>query len=140
MNLSKNFTLEEFTRSSTAEKHKIKNYLPDHLKPVVIRLFEKTVQPLRDLLNVPLIISSGYRSLKLNELVGGKSNSKHTLGMAVDLMSEIPVQIMLNTLRDSNIMFTKAINENNRWLHLSFTGENSRLCYYTKDYHNYIKI
>lgn len=140
MKLSKNFTLEEFERSDIAKEKGINNKLPGHLMSVSARLFDKTVQPLRELLNTPLIITSGFRCLKLNEAVGGVSNSKHTLGMAVDLVSKLPVSIMLQTLKDSDIPFTKAINENDKWLHLSYTGEDLRKCYYTKDYQNYMPV
>lgn len=79
------FTLEEFTRSSTAKRLKIDN-TPDD---VVIRNIQYGVQmvlePLRKLLQTPIIITSGYRCAELNKAVGGVANSWHTKGNAADL-------------------------------------------------------
>lgn len=79
------FTLEEFTRSTTAKRLKIDN-TPDD---VVIRNIQYGVQmvldPLRRLLHTPIIITSGYRCAKLNKAVGGVANSWHTKGNAADL-------------------------------------------------------
>lgn len=79
------FTLEEFTRSTTAKRLKIDN-TPDD---VVIRNIQYGVQmvldPLRRILQTPIIITSGYRCAKLNKAVGGVANSWHTKGNAADL-------------------------------------------------------
>ena len=79
------FTLEEFTRSTTAKRLKIDN-TPDD---VVIRNIQYGVQmvldPLRRMLQAPIIITSGYRCAKLNKAVGGVANSWHTKGNAADL-------------------------------------------------------
>ena len=79
------FTLEEFTRSTTAKRLKIDN-TPDD---VVIRNIQYGVQmildPLRRILQAPIIITSGYRCAKLNKAVGGVANSWHTKGNAADL-------------------------------------------------------
>lgn len=79
------FTLEEFTRSSTAKRLKIDN-TPDD---VVIRNIQYGVQmvldPLRRILQTPIIITSGYRCAKLNKAVGGVANSWHAKGNAADL-------------------------------------------------------
>lgn len=42
------------------------------------------LQALRDKLGRPIIINSGYRSPKHNKAVGGASQSKHMLGLAID--------------------------------------------------------
>lgn len=79
------FTLEEFTRSSTAKKLKIDNTPNDE----VIRNLQYGVQmvldPLRRIHQAPIIITSGYRCSALNRAVGGVSNSWHTKGNAADL-------------------------------------------------------
>lgn len=141
MKISKNFTLEEIERSDIAKENGIYNKLPTYLLKPVKRLINRTLQPLRNLIDEPIFITSGYRSNKLNDLIGGVSSSKHTLGMAVDIISKnLTIQELQTLLKNSNIPFTKAINENDKWLHLSFTGENTRLCYYTKDYLNYTRV
>lgn len=79
------FTLEEFTGSSTAKRLEIDNTPND----VVIRNIQYGVQmvlePLRRILQAPIIITSGYRCAELNKAVGGVANSWHTKGNAADL-------------------------------------------------------
>ena len=45
----------------------------------------KMLQRLRDYLDAPVIVTSGYRCKKHNKVVGGVENSYHTLGMASDI-------------------------------------------------------
>lgn len=75
MQLSKNFTLEEMTKSATAQRLGINNAPKvdevDNLK----KLCEKILQPLREEYKKPIIVSSGFRSEKLNNAVGGSSTS-----------------------------------------------------------------
>ena len=79
------FTLEEFTRSTTAKRLKIDNTPNDE----VIRNLQYGVQmvldTLRWILQAPIIITSGYRCAALNKAVGGVANSWHTKGNAADL-------------------------------------------------------
>jgi uncharacterized protein YcbK (DUF882 family) len=44
------------------------------------------LQALRDVLNKPIKINSGYRSPEHNKAIGGASNSLHTLGLAADVV------------------------------------------------------
>lgn len=48
------------------------------------RLCEELLDPLRAYLQLPLIVTSGYRSEAHNRRVGGVPGSDHTRGMAVD--------------------------------------------------------
>lgn len=83
-NLSPHFTLEEFTRSDTGERYGADN-TPN---PAIIKNLRGTatcMEDIRSLLsNVPIYISSGYRSLDVNRLVGGAVNSAHMQGYAAD--------------------------------------------------------
>jgi uncharacterized protein YcbK (DUF882 family) len=53
------------------------------------------LQALRDVLNKPIKINSGYRSPEHNKAIGGASNSLHTLGLAADVVVDgvTPIQI-----------------------------------------------
>ena len=87
MNLSKNFTLREFTKSQTATRHGIDNTPQGQHLESAKELFEKVVQPVRDHFGVTRL-NSGYRSPELNKAVGGSATSQHCKGEAVDM--EVP--------------------------------------------------
>lgn len=76
IHLSPNFRLSEFESGDRAP-------FPEE---VVHNLFEVAwqLQRLRDALWRPLVVTSGYRSLKHNEAVGGAPASFHVKGMAAD--------------------------------------------------------
>ena len=82
-NITQNFTLEEYQRSSTADKYKINNIVPPKYKDNMNRVLS-LLQVIRDAWGGPIIISSGYRCPELNKKVGGASNSDHVYGAAVD--------------------------------------------------------
>ena len=84
MLLSDNFTLAEFVRSATAERHRISN-LPRWEHVLALRnLCQNVLQPLRNRFG-RIIINSGYRCERLNELVHGVGNSQHMRGEAADI-------------------------------------------------------
>lgn len=83
MNLSPNFTLQELTASQTAARRDIDN-TPDGEVMAHLRLVAIMLERVRDLLGVPVLVSSGYRSPALNEAIGGSATSVHCLGLAAD--------------------------------------------------------
>jgi hypothetical protein len=87
MNLTRNFTLAEMVHSTTAIRNNIDNTPKDI---VIIRnlthLCQKVLEPLRDHMDCPIRVSSGYRSPELNKLVKGSKSSQHCLGQAADLV------------------------------------------------------
>jgi len=48
--------------------------------------FMITLEALRHEFNEPMIISSGYRDLSYNQVIGGAKNSPHLYGKAVDVV------------------------------------------------------
>jgi len=83
--ISKNFTLEELTASATAKEKGIRNN-PGQTDVVnLCGLVHNILQPLRTAMGHPIKIGSGYRSLALNNAVGGVKNSQHMKGEAADL-------------------------------------------------------
>lgn len=85
MRLTEHFQLEEFTRSSTAQKYHIDNTPSEQVIKNLRNLCEKVLEPLRQWYGKPIIIGSGYRCPALNKAVGGVSNSQHMKGEAADL-------------------------------------------------------
>lgn len=85
MNLTKNFTLRELTKSETAERLGILNTPTKEVLANLQELASTVLQPIRDKWGEPIIITSGYRSPRLNSAVGGAVNSQHMIGQAADI-------------------------------------------------------
>lgn len=82
------FTLEEFIRSSTAQRLKINNTPNDEVLRNIQYGVQMVLDPLRRMLQTPITITSGYRCAELNKAVGGVPNSWHTKGNAADIRVE----------------------------------------------------
>ena len=85
--LSKYFKLGEFIQSRTAVQQKITNQFVhrDHVVENIIFLHDRLLLPLREAIDSPITITSGYRCSALNAAVSGATNSLHLQGLAVDV-------------------------------------------------------
>ena len=81
------FTIDELTWSTTATMNNINNTPPSFIKENLQKLIE-FLNPLREAWGSPIIITSGYRSQKLNDLLNGSSTSAHCVGWAVDMVPQ----------------------------------------------------
>jgi uncharacterized protein YcbK (DUF882 family) len=132
MDLSRYFTLQEMTASQTAARKRIDN------KPgpeIIENLKDTCVQAdrVRELLGFPMLISSGYRSLKLNITVGGSKTSSHMQGYAMDFRcpgfgtSREVFDFLKKAMRENGIKFDQLILEYpdspSAWVHLGFGPE-----------------
>ena len=125
--ITENFTLEEFTRSETAERMGIQNVPGNREKLAIVNLCAKLLQPLRDIYGKPIRINSGYRCPELNKAVGGVSNSMHQNGEASDLSIDGKARELLELIEEHRLPFDQAILYRKRnFLHVSLKveGEN----------------
>ena len=138
MNLSKNLTLAEVTKSTTAKRLGIDNtpdeWTTENLRQIAINIF----QPLREAFGCPIYVSSGYRSAELNTAIGGSSRSQHVEGRALDLDADVyggctNAQIF-NWIKE-NLEFDQLIwefgdDDNPDWVHVSYVydGVNRKRC------------
>jgi uncharacterized protein YcbK (DUF882 family) len=132
--LSKNFRLSEFTKSQTASRLGIPNTPTDeHLRNIKF-LVDNFLQPLRNKINKPLVITSGYRSEQLNHEIGGSETSQHSKGQAVDIECFGMSNKELATYIKNNMDFDQLILEfynpdegpNSGWVHVSYVGDENR--------------
>lgn len=83
--LTEHFTLEEMVRSRMAEKHGIDN-TPGAFEIANLRLLcEKILEPARLEIGMPITVTSGFRSERVNKIVGGVRGSLHLIGKAADI-------------------------------------------------------
>jgi len=83
MKLTKNFSLDEFLTSQHMKKEEIEKFLTDEIKENIF-LLSLELQKIRDYIQIPIIITSGFRPPPLNEKIGGSPNSLHLKGKACD--------------------------------------------------------
>ncbi len=83
--ISRYFTMGEAIHSTTAKRRGIKN-IPDWEERANIRYTARRLDEVRKILGRPVVVSSWFRSAKLNRAVGGSSSSGHRKGMAVDII------------------------------------------------------
>ena len=130
MRLSKNFTYEELCRSDVAKRRGINNRprTKEEEKRVIENLKAlcmEVLQPLRDYLGKPVVISSGYRCPELNKAVGGVKNSQHMKGEAADIHVDSTEHLLkiMHFIMDE-LDFDQLIWERNRagtqWVHVSY--------------------
>jgi len=83
--LTPHFKLREFTESATAMKHGIDNRPTPEVVENLRRLCTHTLEPLREKLGLPIVITSGFRTKALNDIiVHAARKSQHMSGQAAD--------------------------------------------------------
>ena len=125
MILIKNFNLDEMIRTSTG----IPNIPTDKEIENIKMLVENVLQPLRDHMNRPVIVNSGFRNKEVNKAVGGSKTSGHMLGTSADITMGTKTlnRLIYNYIRD-NCEFRQLINEYDySWIHVEYrVGDNKR--------------
>lgn len=121
--LTPNFSKREFVRSDTAERLGISNEPEtwDHLAN--IRTLALGMEQVRSICgNVPVTITSGYRSPRVNAAVGGVETSHHALGLAADFtVKGYEARDVALMLAASHLVFDQLILEPSRGIvHISF--------------------
>ncbi len=126
MKLSNNFYLDEFTISQEAERHGYRNE-PNEKQIENLRLLcVNVLQPLREIINVPIFINSGSRCFDVNVAVGGRFNSQHLEGKAADfIVPSLKLADVFNIVLH-RLSFDQLIYEFGKWIHVSWDGENNR--------------
>jgi len=131
MNLTKNLTLAEVTKSTTAKRLGIDNQ-PDEWTIENLRAVAECVfQPLRDSFGCPIYVSSGYRSQELNAAIGGSKRSQHIQGRALDLDADVfggctngeIFRFILNNLTFDQLIWEFGDQDNPDWVHVSYVRD-----------------
>ena len=120
--MTKNFKLSEFECKSGAP-------MPLSVRVNIQRLAEN-LQVLRDEVNAPITITSGYRSVEHNKRVGGAQNSQHVLGTAADFkvagVSPKRVATIIEALIAEGKMEEGGLKAYGGWTHYDCRGTRAR--------------
>lgn len=124
-----NFSISELIHSDIAVRDKINNMPDINSLDCMLNLIYYCLQPIRDKLGKPMIITSGYRCNILNKHpeIKGAANSQHTKGQAVDFVVKgMTVQQIVSFIEQSGIEYDQLINEYDKWVHISYNKNNNR--------------
>jgi zinc D-Ala-D-Ala carboxypeptidase len=131
MQLSKNFSLRELTRSQTAIRKGIKNEPDQGQLMNLVALTVKILQPCREKFG-SISINSGLRVLELNRAIGSGDKSQHTKGQASDFEAysvsnaQLADWIMLNLSFDQLILEYPGKDPRDGWVHCSYNRMENR--------------
>jgi len=136
MNLTENFSLNELTKSQTAERKGIDNTPSTEHQENLKRLCESILQRIRDHFGRVVSVSSGYRSPELCTAIGSKITSQHAKGQAADFEiyglsnQELANYIKENLDYDQLILeYWKKEDPSSGWVHCSYKGNANRKQY-----------
>ena len=132
MNLTRNFTLSELTKSDTAIRKGINNNpSPEQIEKLKL-LCENILQPVRDHFG-RVKVTSGFRSEQLCIKIGSSVNSQHAKAEAADFEvmgtdnAELADWINKNLDYDQLILeFYDPSEPNSGWIHCSYVPEGGR--------------
>ena len=137
MRLSPHFTLQEMTKSQTAQRQGISN-IPNKAHVASLQaLCREVLEPIRDNFKRPITITSGYRSKELCKAIGSSAKSQHAKGEAADFeIRTIPNIDLAKWIRDNLefdqliLEFYDGIDPNSGWVHVSYRadGKNRKQC------------
>ncbi|HEX5169291.1 MAG TPA: D-Ala-D-Ala carboxypeptidase family metallohydrolase [Cyclobacteriaceae bacterium] len=127
---TKNFTLHEMLTSQTAsrmgftEQFEPSEVAISNLEALCINI----LQPLRDAIKSPVIVSSGYRCFRVNSIIGGAAKSQHLSGQAADIQDfRKGNEFLLRKIVELKLPFDQLINEFNfDWVHVSYDPDRNR--------------
>lgn len=127
----KHFTMRELVKSPTAQRLGINNEPTEAVKANLTALVEHILDPLREAWGAPIIVTSGYRCVRLNAAVGGVKTSQHTLGQAADIrtVSDKPAdnKRLFDLIVKLGLHYDQLIDEYGyNWVHVSYSSRNRR--------------
>ena len=137
MKLTENFSLNELTKSQTAERKGIDNTPSTEHQENLKSLCEMILQPIRDHFGQVVSVSSGYRSPELCVAIGSSTQSQHAKGEASDFEIFGVSNKELADYIDQNLDYDQLILEywkgedepNSGWVHCSFNTQGNRKQY-----------
>ena len=133
-NISEHITYAEATVSNKAKQLGISNTTNEKELRAMKLLAEKVFEPLRKWYGKTILVTSFFRSAKINKTIGGVQNAKtvsqHTKGEAMDIDTTSDNRKLFDYIKD-NLPFDQLIWENGDdnvpgWIHVSYSETRNR--------------
>jgi len=133
MQISEHLSLAELARSESAKRRGLSNMpTPEHIENLKL-LAANIFEPIRANFNVPIHISSGYRSEELNRAIKGSKSSQHCKGEAVDIdmdgttVSNYEIfDFISDNLKFDQLIWEFGTNDNPSWVHVSYAANGNQ--------------
>jgi len=148
MKISDHITYAEAIHSNTAKRKSIDN-TPSEVQVLSMKLLaDKIFEPLRKWVGGPIKVNSFFRSITLNEAIGGVSSSQHCKGQAIDIDDVYGYKTNAEMYKwiKENLDFDQMIWEfgtdmQPNWVHISYVSkeENRNKCLKAYKEHNRTK-
>ena len=112
----------------------------EEAKKILGRMYQLAgfAERVREIVGRPILISSGFRCMKLNNAVGGSLASQHLYAEAIDIKvsgktaSELFQIIAVSDLKYDQLILEKVGNA--QWVHVSIGSKKEKLTYDGKKY------
>jgi len=122
--------MKEAVESYTAKRRGIKNVPSEYELVNMTAVAENIFEPLREWVGGPIKINSFFRSIELNQAIGGSSKSQHCQGRAIDIDDTYGWKTnaeMYHWIKE-NLDFDQMIwefgtDENPDWVHISYVSQ-----------------
>lgn len=131
--LTPNFTFFEMVGTSVVKFQK-KNMEEAKKQMGKMYMLAGFAERVREIVGYPIIVTSGFRCISLNNYLGGALVSQHLLCEAIDIVcKKMTVKGMYNKIKASDLKYDQMIIETNKsgaeWLHISIGSRKQRLQY-----------
>lgn len=114
----KYFTINELTQTSHGA-----NIPNDEQEENLMILVEKVLDPAREIFGAPIRVTSGFRSVQVNNAIGGAKNSQHLTGMAADITCHDNKALfrILEDMEFDQLIYEFGNDSQPSWIHVSFS-------------------
>ena len=135
MKLTDNFSLKEMTQSQTALKNNIDNEPNAEQIENLKQLCQTILQPIREDFQLPIKITSGFRSPDLCEIIGSKYTSQHCANECAAADFEIPgvdnreLALWIKSELECDQLILEFYKDNeptSGWIHCSYSTDHNR--------------
>lgn len=133
MQITEHFSLKELTRSETARRLGLQN-TPSSAEMANIQYTAEQLEKIRAYVGRGIVVTSCFRSERVNKAVGGSPTSAHRFGLAADcdaigLTSLAFAKEIIKMRDEGKIMFDQLILEfpergDGAWVHVGFRRNN----------------